>query len=417
MKGGNKMKPYHPKQGISTLMTHVGEGEHPEHAHVMPIYQTSTFGLGDVDRGAAMFAGEVPGYSYTRISNPNQEQTAEKIAVLEGLDLLRAAPDKPAGEVVRAKLFASGMAAVSSAIIARVRKGETLIVQTSLYAGTFAFLRDFAPRFGIKVVWLADTSLAGWQAAFAAHPDTSLAYAESPSNPTMDMVDLAGVAGIAHANGAWLMVDNTFASPYCQRPLSLGADVVVHSTTKYLAGHGLVVGGAVVSSHTDYVGGELFGALKIMGGCASPFDAWLTSIGLKTFELRMQRHCGNALALARFLESDPRVGAVYYPGLETYSDHALAKQQMLNGFGGMISFDLKGGMGAGRTMMGRVQVCTLAVSLGNVDTLVTHPASTTHAPVPAGERRRMGISDGMVRLSVGTENVEDLIEDLDNAMI
>ena len=411
------MKPYHPKQGLSTLMTHVGEGDHADHAHVMPIYQTSTFGLGDVDRGADMFAGKVPGYSYTRLNNPNQEQTAEKIAVLEGLDLLRAAPDSPADEIVRALMFSSGMAAVSSAIIGRVKKGETLIVQTSLYAGTFAFLADYAPRFGIEVVWLKETSLTGWEAAFAAHPNCSLAYAESPSNPTMDMVDLAGVAQIAHRHGAWLMVDNTFASPYCQRPLSLGADVVVHSTTKYLAGHGLVVGGTVVSSHPDYVMGDLFGALKIMGGCASPFDAWLTAVGLKTFELRMQRHCENALALSRFLESDPRVGAVYYPGLESYADHALAKTQMPGGFGGMISFDLKGGMQAGRTMMDRVKVCTLAVSLGNVDTLVTHPASTTHAPVPPEERRKMGVSDGMIRLSVGTENIEDLLEDLDNAMI
>lgn len=411
------MPAYHPKQGLSTLMTHVGEGDHADHAHVMPIYQTSTFGLGDVERGAALFTGEVDGYSYTRLNNPNQEQTAGKIAVLEGLDLLRADPDSPTETVVRALLFSSGMAAVSSAIIGRVKKGEAVIVQTSLYAGTFAFLKDYAPRFGIEVVWLADTSLAGWEAAFAAHPNVSLAYAESPSNPTMDMVDLAGVAGIAHNHGAWLMVDNTFASPFCQRPLSLGADVVVHSTTKYLCGHGLVVGGAAVSSHPDYVQGGLFGALKILGGCASPFDAWLTAVGLKTFELRMQRHCENALALARFLEADPRVGAVYYPGLESFPGHDLAQRQMPGGFGGMISFDLKGGMQAGRTMMERVQVCTLAVSLGNVDTLVTHPASTTHYPVPAEERRKMGISDGMIRLSVGTENIEDLLEDLDQAMI
>lgn len=411
------MPDINPRQGISTLMNHVGEGAHAEYAHVMPIYQTSTFGLGDVARGAAMFAGEVPGYSYTRLSNPNQEQTAEKIAVLEGLDLLRAAPGRPVSEVVRAQLFSSGMAAVSSAIIGRVQKGETLIVQTSLYAGTFAFLKDFAPRFGIEVVWLTDTSPAGWESAFAAHPRTSLAYAESPSNPAMEMVDLTALAEIAHRHGAWLMVDNTFATPYCQRPLSLGADVVVHSTTKYLCGHGLVVGGAAVSPHLDYVQGGLFGALKILGGCASPFDAWLTALGLKTFELRMQRHCQNAQALAEFLDADRRVGAVYYPGLASSPDHALARRQMPGGFGGMISFDLKGGLQAGRTMMDRVQVCTLAVSLGNVDTLVTHPASTTHAPVPPEERRKMGISDGLVRLSVGTENIEDLIADLDQAMM
>lgn len=211
------------------------------------------------------------------------------------------------------------------------------------------------------------------------------------------------------------MVDNTFASPYCQRPLSLGADVVVHSTTKYLSGHGLVVGGAVVSRRLDYVNGPLYTMLKVLGGSASPFDAWLANIGLKTFELRMQRHCENALQVARMLEDHPQVAEVYFPGLESHPDHALAKKQMFH-FGGMISFELKGGLKAGEAMMNRVKIATLAVSLGNVDTLIQHPASMTHASVPAHMRKEAGITDGLVRLSVGVENVEDILADLEQAL-
>jgi methionine-gamma-lyase len=231
----------------------------------------------------------------------------------------------------------------------------------------------------------------------------------------MALVDLAGVAETAHRHKAWLMVDNTFASPYCQRPLTDGADVVLHSTTKYLSGHGLVIGGTVISRHVGWVRKELYGLLKVLGGSASPFDAWLANIGLKTFELRMQRHCENAMLVARYLENHPKVERVYYPGLESHPDHALARRQM-HDYGGMIAFELKGGMRAGEALMNHVETCTLAVSLGNVDTLIQHPASMTHSAVPREERLNAGITDGLVRLSVGIENVEDIIRDLDCAL-
>ncbi len=265
------------------------------------------------------------------------------------------------------------------------------------------------------MVFLHDPSPENWEAAFHAHPQAHLAYVESPSNPALTLVDLAAVAGIAHAHGAWLMADNTFASPYCQRPLSLGADVVIHSTTKYLSGHGLLIGGCVVSRHLDYLHGPLHKLMKIYGGSAAPFDAWLTNTGLKTFELRMQRHCANALAVARFLESHPAVARVNYPGLESHPQHELAVRQMPT-FGGMLSFELKGGLEAGVRLMERVQVCTLAVSLGAVDTLIEHPASMSHSTVSRAERLQHGVTDGLVRLSVGIENVEDLIADLEKAL-
>lgn len=401
-------------QGMSTLVNHVSEGHNPHHSHITPIYQTSTFSFPDVATGASIFQGG-PGYVYTRMNNPNQVQLAEKYATLEGMDLIQAQPDRPASEIVGAHVFSTGMAAVTSAILACVKSGQTIIAQEALYGATYTFLHDMAPRYNIQVVWLSKVGVADWEAAFAAHPDAVLAYAETPANPTMAIVDLAAVAEIAHRHGAWLMVDNTFATPYCQRPLTLGADVIVHSTTKYLSGHGVIVGGTVISRHVNWVHKDLYGTLKLLGGSESPFDAWLANIGLKTFPLRMKQHCENAIQVARYLENHPAVATVYYPGLPSHPDYEIARKQMLH-FGGMIAFELKGGLPAGEYLMNHVQIATLAVSLGNVDTLIQHPASMTHAAVPRQARLDAGISDGLVRLSVGIEDVEDIIADLDQAL-
>jgi methionine-gamma-lyase len=407
-----KTRPHH---GIGTLVNHAGEGEHAFNAHNMPLYQSSTFDFEDVASGAARFKGEKDGFIYTRLDNPNNRLTAQKIAVLEALDLLRADPERPAEEIVAGQMFSSGMAAVTSAIMAAVQPGQTVIAQEAIYSATYNFLEEICCQNGIDVIWLPDPSVEQWEAAFAAHPQARLAYVETPSNPALTLVDLQAVAGIAHRYGAWLMADNTFASPYCQRPLTLGADVVIHSTTKYLSGHGLVIGGCVVSPHLDYMRGPLHRMLKIYGGSASPFDAWLTNIGLKTFEVRMQRHCANAQHIARFLERHPAVARVNYPGLESNPQYELARRQM-PGFGGMISFELKGGLEAGVALMERVKVCTLAVSLGSTDTLVEHPASMSHSTVSREERLKAGVTDGLVRMSVGIENVEDLVEDLGQAL-
>lgn len=409
------MGPINPKHGISTLVNHVGEDGHPKHAHIAPIYQTSAFSFPDVATGAAIFKGTDPGYTYTRFKNPNQVQLAAKYAALEGLDLLRAQPGREMDEVVAGQVFTTGMSAITSAIMATIRQGQTIIAQEALYGATFVFLNEYAPRYGVKVVWLHNVQPQDWEDAFAANPEAVMAYVESPANPTMAIVDLAAVAEIAHRHNAWLLVDNTFASPYGQRPLTFGADVVLHSSTKYLAGHGTVVGGAAISSHVDWVKGPLFGAVKNFGGSESPFDAWLAAMGLKTFELRMKAHCENAMQVARYLEAHAKVERVYYPGLESHPDYALAKKQM-HCFGGMISFELKGGLKAGETLLNNVQVMTLAVSLGNTDTLIQHPASMTHSGMPREERLKVGLTDGLVRLSVGIENVEDILEDLDNAL-
>ena len=417
--GNINMTSINPQSGIGTIVTHYQEGDNQHHAHITPIFQTSTFGFPDVTTGAAIFAGEQSGYIYSRAGNPNVTQLAKKYAYLEGLDLIRQQPDKSPDEIVAGRVMSSGMAAISAAVMGHVVAGEKVIVQRELYGNAYRFFNEVAPRIGIQVVWVDSMDARAWEAAFDTHSDAKLAYVETPANPTLSILDLAAVTAIAHAHDAWVMVDNTFATPYHQRPLALGCDVVVHSTTKYLTGHGVVIGGAIVSAHLDYMNAKQDGVgllARVMGPAVSPFDAWLANIGLKTFEIRMQRHAENAMTLAHWLEAHPQVAKVNYPGLESHPGHEIARKQMVNGFGGMISFELKKGFDAGVAVMNHVQLATLAVSLGNVDTLIEHPASMTHAGVPPEERRKVGITDGLVRLSVGIENVKDLIEDLDRAM-
>jgi methionine-gamma-lyase len=410
------MYQFSPSHSISTLVTHVGEDDNPNHSHVSPIYQTSTFNFPDVATGAGIVARTEPGFYYTRLGNPNLEQLASKIAILEGLDLVRQQPEVDPSELVAGQVFSSGMAAITGVLFSLLKSGDTIIAQEAVYSATFTFLKDIASSLGIQVEWVSDVSLAGWEAAFASHPGAKLAYAETPANPTMAVVDLKAVAELAHHHGAWLAVDNTFATPYCQRPLSLGADIVMHSTTKYLSGHGALTGGAVVSSHPDYIHKILYTYVKTLGGIPSPFDTWLAGLGLKTFELRMQRHCENAIEVARFLSSHPAVAVVHYPGLEDNPEYSIATRQM-HAFGGMLSFELKDGLQAGIRLMERVRLATLAVSLGMVDTLIEHPASMTHGPVPVADRLSQGITDGLVRLSVGIEDLADILADLEQGLL
>jgi methionine-gamma-lyase len=411
----NENTNFPPRQGIGTLVTHLGEFQNPYNAHLMPIYQTATFCFPDVQTGAEIFRGEQPGYIYSRLGNPNHDLLAQKIAALEALDLQADQPQAAAEELAIGLVFSSGMAAISAALLACAQAGDTLIAQEAVYGNTYLVLQNIAPRLGINVVWIPDPQPKAWEAAFAAHPQAVLAYAETPVNPAMQIVDLAAVATIAHRYGARMLVDNTFATPFCQRPLSLGADLVVHSTTKYLTGHGAIVGGAAIGRDAVFMHERVAYNQRYLGGVPSPFDTWLTNLGLKTFEVRMQRHCANAQKIANFLEGNTQVARVFYPGLETHPGHEVARRQM-SAFGGMLSFELKGGFKAGERMLNRVRLATLAVSLGNVDTLIQHPASMTHSSVPAQERRRMGISDGLVRLSVGIEDPDDLIADLDQAL-
>ncbi|ADL08301.1 methionine gamma-lyase [Thermosediminibacter oceani] len=385
--------------GFNTKAVHAGQKHDPvTGSHVTPIYQTSTFVFENVDQGARRFAGQEEGYIYTRLGNPTITELEEKMAVLEG------------GEAAIAT--ASGMAAISTVLFTLLKQGDHVVASDALYGCTHSFLSHVAPKYGIDVTFTDASDLTNLEKAMK--PNTKVVYVETPANPTLKLIDLKGAAEIAHKFGARLVVDNTFMSPYLQRPIEHGADVVVHSATKYIGGHGDVIGGIIVGPK-DLITEMKMPYLKDIGGVIGPFDAWLLIRGLKTLGLRMERHCQNAQKVAEYLEGHPMIERVYYPGLPSHPQHDLAKRQM-DGFGGMISFELRGGIEAGKLLMNSVKMITLAVSLGCVDSLIQHPASMTHSPVPREERLKAGITDGLVRLSVGIEDVEDIIGDLDQAL-
>ncbi len=393
--------------GFQTIAIH-GEREHNDtQAHVLPIYQSSTYVFDSVAHGQALWRDEEAGHIYGRLSNPNVQATAGTIAMLEGANL----PDRPFG-----LLAGSGMGAISTVLVALLSAGDTIISQQSLYSATHALMTQIMPRYQVQQVTFNGRHLEELEAALARSPRARLVYIESPANPTMALTDIRGAAERAHAAGALVVVDNTFATPYTQRPLEMGADIIVHSTTKYLTGHGTVVGGAVITRHEDLYHQKLMPALINYGAVAGPMDAWLTGQGLKTFPLRMARHCDNGLAVARFLEKHPAIARVNYPGLESFPQHDLARSQM-DAFGGMLSFELKGGYKSGERMMDRVQLCTRAVSLGTVDTLIAHPASMMNFRMSPRDRATMGIGDGLVRMAVGIEDIADILADLEQALI
>ena len=411
-----KIKPEH---GMSTIVNHVGEGGHDKHAHLMPIYQTSTFGFDTVEEAGEVFAGKKKAYAYTRSQNPNMDHLANKIAYMEGVDLIRSNPDAEPSELVMGKVTSSGMAATSVAVLAKMRAGDKAIVQRGLYGNSFKWWYQFAPRLGLEVVWFSDVNPQSLADVIEQNPDAKMIFLETPSNPNIEIVDLEKLVEAAHAHDTWVVVDNTFATPYHQRPLTFGCDVVLHSTSKYISGHGQVIGGAIVSTHLDYMapGGDGVGlTYKMLGVAPSPTDTSLINVGLKTFEVRMQKHAENALAVATWLQAQSPIEEVLYPGLQENPYHELAKRQMMNGFGGMVSFKVRGGVKNSMAFTNAVTIPTLAVSLGNVDSLIQHPASMTHSATPKAEREKAGITDNLVRLSVGIENIDDLIADLDQAM-
>ena len=387
------------KLGFQSLCCHAGQHADPQTgAHNTPIYQTSTFAFKNVQDGSAKFAGEKEGYIYTRLGNPTQNALEEKMAALEGAEAAIAT--------------ASGMAAISSSVMAVAFAGDHILAHDCLYGCTHSLMEEILPRYGIEVTFADLSDLDNVDENM--QDNTKLVYLETPSNPTLNLVDIEEVSKKAHAAGAKVIVDNTFMTPYLQSPLELGADMVVHSATKYIGGHGDAIAG-VIAGKEEMLADIRMTTLKDFGGIISPFNAWLLLRGLKTLPIRVDKHTQNAMEVAEFLEAHDKVEKVFYPGLESHPQHDLAKKQA-SGFGSMISFELKGGHSAGEKMMNNVELATLAVSLGDVDTLIQHPASMTHAPVPREERLAAGITDGLVRISIGIEDVEDIIADLENSL-
>jgi methionine-gamma-lyase len=396
--------------GFGTRALHAGDhvGQPHTSSHAGPIYQTSTFVFESAEEGAAVFAGQRPGFMYTRLGNPTVMALEAKVNALEGAAFKLAHPER----CVASLAFSSGMAATSALFLAACRQGDTVVVGDMLYGATHDLCHRVLKPLGIKTVEVDTSRLDALETALRQNPQAKLLFFETPANPTLKLTDIRAVSALARrlVPGIHVAVDNTFATPFLQRPLEMGADVVVHSTTKYICGHGVVVGG-MVTTVDDGLKDALYRVIKDVGSSPSPFDAWLVNVGLKTLPIRMKAHCANAMAVAKMLAAHPKVAVVHYPGLESHPQHALAREQMAD-FGGIVSFELKGGLEAGRKMMNGLRLWTLAVSLGTVDSLVQHPASMTHACVPKEEREKHGLTDGLVRLSVGIEEKEDLLASL-----
>ena len=391
------------KLGKSTQAIHAGERGTSSTGKsgiplLPPIYQNSTFRFTTAAECAEAFRDEDSGYVYTRWGNPTQDVLEKKLAVLE------------AGEAALAT--ASGMGAVSTALLTALAEGGHVVAMANLYSATFQILNEDLRRFGIETTFVDSTDLS--QIERAIRKDTKVLYLESPTNPLLRLIDLRGAAGIAKAHGVTSIIDNTFATPCGQQPIAFGIDVVVHSMTKYLSGTGAVVAGAIVGEK-EFITHAKTGALRNFGAVISPFNAWLTLHGITTLPVRFARHCENAVQVAEFLETHPGVAWIRYPGLPSHPQHRLAERQM-EAFGGMITLELKGGRTAGEHLVDRLERCALAVSLGDVRTLICHPASTTHSHVPTEIRQQIGITDGLVRISVGLEDIEDILADLEQAL-
>lgn len=391
-----------PNVGLGTKAIHAGNVKDAQYgALTTPIYQTSTFVFDSCEQGGRRFAGAEAGYIYTRLGNPTVSVLENKVAALEGGEACVAA--------------ASGMGAISSALWTIAGAGKHIVADGTLYGCTFALLNHGMSRYGVEVSFVDTSDLAAVKAALK--ENTCAVYLETPANPNLKIADIAAVAEAAHSYNPAIKVvcDNTFASPALQNPLALGADVVVHSATKYLNGHGDVIAGFVVGK-ADFIGEvRMFGLKDMTGAVMDPFAAYLILRGLKTLEIRMERHCANAKAIAEFLDQHPAVEKVYYPGLKNHEGHDIAARQMKD-FGGMLSFEVKGGRAAGTKLVNSLHLITVAVSLGDAETLIEHPASMTHSTYTEEELAASGIPAGLIRLSAGLENAEDIIADLEQAL-
>jgi methionine-gamma-lyase len=388
------------QMGFSTKAIHGGAKKNEHGALATPIYQSSTFVFDSAEQGGNRFALEEEGYIYSRLGNPTNSVLEEKLAILEG------------GEA--AMSMSSGMGAVSSALWTALKAGDHIVAAKTLYGCTFAYLSHGLTRFGVDITFVDTKNPQNVKDAM--RENTRVVYLESPANPNLDLSDIEAICKIAHENeNCLVMVDNTFCTPYIQRPLELGADVVIHSGTKFLNGHGDVVCGFVIGSSEFIQQVRLFGVKDMTGSSMSPFDAFLVIRGMKTLPLRMEKHCDNAMKVAEFLENHKAVEKVYYPGLESFPQYELAQKQMSLP-GAIIAFEIKGGVEEGKRMINNTKLCSLAVSLGDAETLIQHPASMTHSPYAPEERLEAGIKDNLVRLAVGLEDVEDIILDLDRAL-
>lgn len=374
--------------------------------HQIPIYATSSFEFENIDQGMAIFTKKEEGHVYGRYGNPTIDAVQKKLAALEchGLDI-----------EAHGLMHSSGMSAISTMILSVMKMGDKILTQGNIYGGTSElFLKTFAP-FGIETVMCDLKNLNEVEAHLKKDASIKMVYFETPANPTLACVDMQALSDLAHQYDAYAAADNTFSTAYLQQPLKYGVDFVIHSTTKYINGHGNSIAGALIGRDVELMKGKVWQTMKLAGTNCNPWDAWLTNNGMKTLALRMEKHSSNAQAIAEFLEKSEKVKKVNYVGLPDHEDHAMAKKQMKN-YGGMLSFELKAGLDAGIQFMNKIKFCTLAPTLGDVDTLILHPASMSHINIDKAVREANGITDGLIRISTGIEEVEDILEDLSSAL-
>jgi len=395
-----------PLTGWSSVAVHGGHQQDALQAHLSPIYATSTFVYDSAEQGMRRFKGEEKGFIYSRWGNPTFLEAEKKIEALESFGL-----DFP----VKGILHSSGMAAITTLMLAHLKSGDKVLTHYSLYGGTEELIQNVLPGFGIDkiIANLSDINMAA--DIMKKNPSIRLLYLETPANPTLQCVDIEALTALAHQYNILVAVDNTFATPYLQQPFKFGVDFVMHSTTKFLNGHGTAIGGILLGRDIERMNTAIIKTHKLLGANANPFDAYLLTQGMKTLEIRMERHCANAQKVAEFLNTHAEVAKVNYTGLNTHPDYYLTKKQMRLP-GGMLSFELKGGLQGGIDFMNQLKMCTRTVSLGTVDSLLSHPASMTHYGVAKEERIKYGITDGLIRMNVGIENIEDIIADLTQAL-
>lgn len=395
-----------PLSGFGSAAVHGGHKQDPNYAHQVPIYASSTYVYDTAEQGMRRFSGKEEGYIYSRWGNPTMTEAEEKIATLESFGL---------GIEVKGILHASGMAAISTLLLANLKPGDKILTHFSLYGGTDEMIYKILPELKIEHIISDLRKLDEVENIIKKDPSIRMMYLETPANPTIQCVDLDELSKIAKRLGLIVACDNTFASPYLQQPFKYNIDFVVHSTTKFLNGHGTAIGGILLGRDIDLMKTRITKVHRLLGGNSNPFDAFLLIQGIKTLELRMERHCANAMDVAKFLEQHQAVAKVNYVGLNSHPDHNTAKKQMRHA-GGMLSFELKKGLQGGIDFMNKLKMCVRTVSLGTCDTLLSHPASMSHAGVPKEQREKYGITDGLIRMNVGIENIEDILSDLEQAL-
>lgn len=401
-----------PLSGFSSLAIHAGHQQDPNYAHLTPIYASSTFVYDDAEQGMRRFNGEEPGYIYSRWGNPTFTEAENKIAAMESYEILDAGENHLQ---LKAILHASGMAAISTLMLMNLKSGDKILSHFSLYGGTEEILHKTLPGLGINPIIADLRDLNKAEEILKKDPAIRMLYLETPANPTIQCVDIEELGKLAKIYNVIVACDNTFATPYLQQPFRYQVDFVVHSTTKFLNGHGTSIGGILLGRDIELMNTKATKTHRLLGGNSNPFDAFLLTNGMKTLEVRMDRHCKNAMEVAHFLNQHPAVAKVNYNGLESHPDHAVAIKQMRHP-GAMLSFELKNGLQAGISCMNKLRMCTRTVSLGTCDSLLCHPASMTHFGVPREMREKYGITDGLIRMSVGMENIQDIIADLIHAL-